>query len=222
MVKNVFFAALRSAALPAVCLLLAAACSRTEPKIAYGTMQLVYYQSAGKPEERFSFFILPEDDDGFEDIAEVHLYHDREGLAWKLTADDWVSYEANGKTWAGSHNIAMLDGEPLPRGRFRAVLVDKGGEQSERIFAFDAPEDPRYPFPFLTIENGRYLVESGYPEHSFICYNNQGEYVSTMALSILDGPLQELQLPSEVKAVALWAEDPEYMVSALTNIVSLP
>ncbi|MDR0760533.1 MAG: hypothetical protein LBF74_10570 [Treponema sp.] len=204
------------------CAALLAACSRTEPKIAYGTMSMVYYQSEGKPEERFSFFILPEDDDGFEDIAEVRLYHDREGLSWKLTTEDWVSYEVSGKTWVGSHNIAMLDDESLPRGQFRAVLVDKGGEQSERLFAFDAPEDPRYPFPFLTLENGRYLVESGYPEHSFICYNKQGEYVNTLPLQILDGELADLKLPQDVKALALWAEDPEYMVSALTNIVPLP
>ncbi|MDR2070213.1 MAG: hypothetical protein LBP81_02180 [Treponema sp.] len=215
MIKKGLLALLCSAAL-------LAACSRTEPKIAYGTLQMVYYQSKGKPEERFSFFILPEDDDGFEDIAEIHLYHDREGLAWKLTTEDWIFYEVSGKTWIGSHNIAMLDDEPLPRGQFRAVLVDKGGEQSERIFAFDAPEEPRYPFPFLTIENGRYLVESGYPEHSFIYYNSQGEYVNTVPLQILDGTLAELKLPSNVKALALWAEDPEYMVSALTNIISLP
>jgi hypothetical protein len=185
-------------------------------------MRMVYYQSEGKPEERFSFFVMPEDDDGFEDIAELRLYHDREGLSWKLTAEDWVSFEVNGKTWVGSHNIAMPDDEPLPRGQFRAVLADKGGEQSVRVFAFDAPEDPRYPFPFLTIEDGRYLVESGYPEHSFICYNAQGEYVNTLPLQILDGALTDLKLSSNVKALALLAEDPEYMVSALTNVVSLP
>jgi hypothetical protein len=215
MVKRGLFAVLCSAAL-------LAACSRTEPKIAFGTMRMVYYQNESKPDERFSFFVLPEDDDGFDDIAEVRLYHDLEGLSWKLTAEDWVSYEINGKTWVGSRSIAMLDGEPLPRGQFRAVVIDKGGEQSGRVFAFDAPEEPRYPFPFLTVENGRYLVESGYPEHSFIYYNAQGEYVNTITLQVLDGALADLKLPSGVKALALWAEDPEYMVSALTNIVSLP
>jgi hypothetical protein len=215
MVKKGLLAVLCSAAL-------LAACSRTEPKIAYGTMRMVYYQNEGKPEERFSFFIMPEDDDGFEDIAEVRLYHDLEGLSWKLTAEDWVSYEINGKTWVGSRSIAMMDDEPLPRGQFRAVVVDKGGEQSGRVFAFDAPEEPRYPFPFFTVENGRYLVESGYPEHSFIYYNAQGEYVNTVSLQVLDGALADLKLPSGVKALALWAEDPEYMVSALTDIVSLP
>jgi hypothetical protein len=183
---------------------------------------MVYYQNESKPQERFSFFVMPDDDDGFEDIAELRLYHDREGLSWKLTAEDWIAYEVNAKTWIGSYSLAMVDDEPLPRGQFRAVIVDKGGEQSERVFAFDAPDEPRYPFPFLTIENGRYLVESGYPEHSFICYDAQGEYVNTMPLQILDGIITELGLPSNVKGVALWAEDDEYLVSALTNIVSLP
>jgi major membrane immunogen (membrane-anchored lipoprotein) len=201
---------------------LLAACSRTEPKISYGTMRMVYYQTEERPEERFSFFVLPEDDDGIEDIAELYIYHDKEGLSWRLTSDDWVSYEFDGKTWIGTYSIAMMDEEPLPRGQFRAVLVDKGGERSERVFAFDAPEDSRYPFPFLTIENGRYFVESGYPEHSFICYNAQGEYVNTIALTVLDGAIADLKLPSAVRAVALWAEDSEYMVSALTDVASLP
>jgi hypothetical protein len=201
---------------------LLAACSRTEPKITYGTMRMVYYQNESKPQERFSFFVMPDDDDGFEDIAELRLYHDREGLSWKLTVEDWISYEVNAKTWIGTYSLAMPDDEPLPRGQFRAVIVDKGGEQSERVFAFDAPEEPRYPFPFLTIENGRYFVESGYPEHSFICYDAQGEYVNTMPLQILDGAIKDLGLPSNVKGVALLAEDNEYLVSAFMNIVPLP
>jgi hypothetical protein len=207
----------------AICgaIVLLAACSRTEPEITYGTMRMVYYQSGGRLEERFSFFIMPEDDDGFEDVAELHLYHDREGLAWKLTAEDWVSHEVNGNTWIGSYNIAMMDDDPLPRGQFRAVLVDKGGEQSEKVFAFDAPAEPRYPFPNLAIGNGRYSVESGYPDHSFICYNAEGEYVSTVPLPVLEGALAELRLPSAIRAVALWAEDGEYLVSALTNVVPL-
>jgi hypothetical protein len=214
MLKKGLFAVLGAA-------VLLAACSRTEPKIVYGTMRMVYYESEGRPEERFSFFVMPEDEDGFDDVAELHLYHDREGLAWKLAAEDWVLHEVNGKTWIGSYNIAMVDDDPLPRGQFRAVLVDKGGERSERVFAFDAPEESRYPFPFLTIENGRYFVESAYPDHAFICYNAEGGYVSTVPLPILDGTLAELRLPSNVRAVALWAEDGEYLVSALTNVVSL-
>lgn len=205
-----------------LCGLLFLSCSRSEPKIAYGAMRLVYFESNERPAERFSFFVLPEDNDGIEDIAELYLYNDREGLMWQLNADDWVSYELDGRTWIGSHNIAMVDDEFLPRGLFRAVLVDKGGEKSERTFAFDAPEDPRYAFPFLTVTGDRYFVESGYPVHYFICYDLEGNYVTTQALTIFESAFADLALPPNVKGVALWAEDPEYHVSALTDVVAVP
>jgi hypothetical protein len=146
-------------------------CSRAEPNIAFGTLRLVYFQGEQGPEERFSFFIIPEDEDGDEDLADLYLYHDREGLCWHLTSDDWVTIQGEGQTWIGSRNIAMLDDAALPRGQFRAVLVDKGGEQNERLFSFDAPQEARHPFPFLYISDGRYRIESDYPEHFFICYD---------------------------------------------------
>lgn len=197
------------------------ACSRSAPEISYGTIRLVYYQSPEGNSERFSFFILPEDEDGLEDIDELYLYHDREGLSWRLGADDWISFEFEGKTWIGTHSIAMLDNESLPRGQFRAVLIDKGGEQSERNFTFDAPADSRYPFPFLTLKNDRYLIESTYPAHFLICYDAEGTYLSAKAVTVLDGAVAELELPQGTRAVALWAEDPEYLTSALTDVIPL-
>ncbi|MDR3146117.1 MAG: hypothetical protein LBU21_07555 [Treponema sp.] len=202
--------------------LLLLSCSRSEPKIAYGTMRLVYLEGNEKPVERFSFFVLPDDNDGIEDVEELYLYHDREGLMWQLGAEDWVSYEIEERSWIGTHTIAMVDDEPLPRGLFRAVLVDKGGEKSERTFAFDAPPESRYAFPAFTLTGGRYQVESGYPDNYFICYDLEGNYIKTQALRALEGVFADLELPSNVAGVALWAEDPEYQVSALTDVAAAP
>jgi hypothetical protein len=195
-------------------------CSRGEPEILFGFMELVYYPGEQKPEERYTFFILPEDDDGIENLAELQLHHDREGLGWNIGSEDWVSYEdGEGKTWIGSRSIAMPENETLPRGMYRAVLINKGGERAERTFAFDAPEDPRYPFPFLFIEEGKYRIDSHYPLHRLILYDQQGNTVETMVLSSLEGNLRDI--PGKGKSAALWAEDPEYHVSALTEAVSL-
>jgi hypothetical protein len=195
-------------------------CSRGEPEILFGFMELVYYPGEQKPEERYTFFVLPEDDDGIENLAELQLRHDREGLGWNISSGDWVSYEdGEGKTWIGSRSIAMPENETLPRGRYRAVLINKGGERVERGFTFDAPEDPRYPFPFLFIEEGMYRIDSQYPVHRLICYDQQGNIVETIALSGLEGSLESL--PASGRSAALWAEDPEYHVSALTEAVSL-
>jgi hypothetical protein len=194
-------------------------CSRAEPAIAFGTLRLVYFQGPQGPEERFSFFILPEDEDGDEDLADLYLYHDREGLCWHLTSDDWVAFRSEGQTWIGSRNIAMLDDTALPRGQFRAALVDKGGEQSERLFSFDAPQEARHPFPFLHIGEGRYRIESEYPEHYFICYDGSGAFLENVPVPNLEGELMALDLPTETRAVALWDEDNEYFTSALTDVI---
>ncbi|MDR0316794.1 MAG: hypothetical protein LBH97_07845 [Treponema sp.] len=192
-------------------------CTRTEPKISYGFIALTYYQDRVRPQERFSFFILPEDEDGIENLDELYLYHDREQFRWLLTSADWVTYTHDGNTWIGSRSIAMDEGASLPRGQFRAVLVNKGGERSERTFTFDAPEEPRFPFPTLEIGGGNYTVDSAYPENRLVCYNEQGNHISTITLSRLSGTVGELNLPSNARTVALWAEDAGYFTSAFTN-----
>ncbi|GHV27882.1 hypothetical protein AGMMS4952_10330 [Spirochaetia bacterium] len=204
----------------------ALSCSRAAPSIAFGTLRLVYFQgSGGDPrggvEERFSFFIIPEDEDGVEDLADLYLYHDREGLCWHLTSEDWVVFESEGQTWIGSRNIVMIDDGSLPRGQFRAVLIDKGGEQSERLFSFDAPREAPHPFPFLRVSEGRYIIESEYPEHYLICYDNAGAFLKNVSVEMLEGDLAILGLPRETRAIALWSEESDYFTSALTDVVSI-
>jgi hypothetical protein len=196
-------------------------CSRTEPSIEFGFVELAYYQGVRGPEERFSFFIIPGNEDGLEDLSELYLYHDREGLRWKLESGDWVSYEEEERTWIGSRAIAMSGGGSLPRGLFRAVLLNKGGEKSERTFTFDAPVDSPYPFPFFTVSEGSYRIDSKYPKNSLLCYDAQGNTVSVLNLTSLEGPVSALNISGNVRTVSLWAEDPEYRTSAVTDAVPL-
>jgi hypothetical protein len=115
----------------------------------------------------------------------------------------------------------MLNEETLPRGQFRAVLVDKGGEQTERFFTFDAPVEAPHPFPFLYISEGHYRIESEYPEHYFICYDEQGAVLRTLPVETLEGTLSSLELPKGTRAIALWDEESEFFTSALTNVMSI-
>ena len=196
-------------------------CSREEPKILYGFMELVYYPGRARPEERYSFFIIPEDDDGIENLDELYLYHDREGLRWLFTSEDWLSYEEDGKTWIGSRSIAMPEDAPLPRGLYRAVLINKGGESTERSFTFDGPENPIYPFPVLSIGEGTYHIDSQYPVSHFLCYDQQGKIIQTVMITENDGSIRNLRFSNAVRTVALWAEDPEFRISALTEAASV-
>jgi hypothetical protein len=196
-------------------------CSRSEPSIVYGSIELVYYGNREKPEERYSFFILPEDEDGEENLSELYLYHDREGLRWLITSKDWIQHDEAGKIWIGSRAIAMTDDEILPRGQYRAVLVNKGGESTERRFTFDAPETPLHPFPLLSIgEGSSYYIDSQYPVNRFICYDQQGTAVQTVLVTAAEGNLRDLRIQGTVRTITLWAEDPEYRVSAVTEAVA--
>ena len=197
-------------------------CSRSEPRIDYGFIELVYYMGREAiPNERYSFFILPEDDDGVENLSELYLYHDREGLRWHFTSDDWVKYEQDGKTWVGSRNIAMFADAALPRGQYRAVLINKGGYQTESRFTYDGPERSPHPFPSFSVTDGNYSVESQYPINHLVCYDQQGNFVRLVTLGELEGTVSQLRLPNSIRTAALWAEDPEFHISVLTEAAAL-
>jgi len=196
-------------------------CSRAEPRILYGYIEKVYYPGTVRPEERYSFFILTEDDDGMENLSELYLYHDREGLRWLMDSGDWVLYEEDGKTWIGSRNIVNYAGAPLPRGQYRAVLVNKAGEKTERNFTFDAPADSPHPYPLFSVINDTYRIDSRYPVNNLICYDEQGNAVQTITMTEIEGNIGELRLSNSIRSAALWAEDPEYRISALTEVVAV-
>jgi hypothetical protein len=196
-------------------------CSRAEPEILYGFIDLVYYMGRDKTEERFSFFILPEDDDGVDNLSELYLYNDREGLRWLFTSDDWIRYEEDGKIWIGSRNIAMVGDASLPRGQYRAVLVNKGGESKERKFTYDGPENPPYPFPSFSVSDGLYRIDSLYPVNRIMCYDQQGRIAQIIQVRELSGNLRDLRLAGTARTMSLWAEEPEYRISVLTEAISV-
>ena len=194
-------------------------CSQAKPEIRYGSLELVNYENGGNPVERLTFFVLPSDGDGMEDLEELWLYHDWEGLSWQLKSGDWVETTINGQVWIGSRAIAMQDGSPLPRGQYRAVLFDKGGESGERSFTFDAP--PRKTFPSFSISANRYSITSDYPQQNLIVYDDGGNYLVTIRPPQRAGNVSELGLPAQARSIALWAFDPEHSTSAFTDVVPL-
>ena len=195
---------------------LSVSCTKTAPIINYGFIQLVIYQGIDGPQEYFSFFIMPEDEDGIDNLDELYLYHDREQLRWNIKSDEWQRYTQDEKEWIGTRSFTMKEGN-LPRGSFRAVLVSKGGESTERTFTYDG--NVRYPFPEISISGGMYNVNSPWPANRLVCYDNAGNYISTINLSSKSGSVSDLRLPSSAKTAALWAEDADNFCSAFTNVV---
>jgi len=201
-----------------IVLVFAVSCSKTKPEITFGFIQLVLYQGEAGPQEQYSFFIIPEDEDGMENLEELYLYHDREQLRWHIKNDEWISYTQDEKTWIGTRSISVREGR-LPRGVYRAVLVNKGGERGERNFTYDG--EVRYPFPEIKVVDGIYTINSEWPVNRLVCYDRTGSYSNTVELSSLTGSISQLNLPSSVSTVALWAEDTSNFCSAYTNVVSV-
>jgi hypothetical protein len=192
-------------------------CTRSAPTIAFSTMSLNYIEEDTGPIPTLSFFVLASDEDGYEDLAELRLYHDQDGLLWTFTTNNWMRYDEAGNTWLGSRRIAMAGGEGFPSGQYRAVLIDKAGERTERVFGFDVPAIPRYPFPKLNITDESYTITSEYPESYFICYGSDGAYRRHIKTESKTGNLSALRLSPDILSVALWAYDAEHSTSALTK-----
>ena len=204
-----------------VLFILFSSCSRSEPRIHHGFMELVYYSTRDGIEERFTFFVLAEDDDGNENLSELYLFHDREGLRWEINAEDWVSHIEDGSTWIGSRSIAMTGNTTLPRGLYRAVLVNKGGERTERNFTFDSPVRSPYFFPSFAINGDNYRIESQYPVNHFVVYDQQGRTIDTILVRENEGRIQDLRLSGNARNIALWSSDPDYLISAFTDAISI-
>ncbi|MDR1231950.1 MAG: hypothetical protein LBK61_11205 [Spirochaetaceae bacterium] len=194
----------------------AVSCSRAEPVIRFQAMKLVYYQNDTGFDERLTFFVLPDDPDGTDDVDELYLYHDLEGLSWKLTSADWIQRQQDNRLWIGAYGLAPPPGEKLPSGLYRAVIIDKGGEKSERTFGFDVPDTPHYPFPELTIADGEYTIKSDYPELRFIGFGTDGTYLSTVNVSAFSGRVADIGFANNITSFALWADDSERSTAALT------
>jgi len=208
--------------IPALGLLLVFfSCSRAEPRILYVFIEKAYIWGTESPEVQYSFFILCEDDDGIENLSELHLFHDREGLRWLFTPENWVHFEEGGRDWIGSRNLAMYDGATLPRGQFRAVLVNLGGETTERNFAFDIPVISPHPFPSLSIGDGQFRIESQYPVNRLMIFDDLGNIAEVFTPAALEGRIHDWPILHNTLAAALWAEDPVYRTSAVTAAVPL-
>lgn len=198
-----------------------ASCSQAKPRIIGVSLKLVYRQMGAAPVERLSCFVFAEDDDGDADLEELRLVNDRSQLYWTLTSSDWITVVKTGQTWFGSHAISMPEGMKFPRGSYRLVLVDKGGERDERALSFDAPSKSERPFPALAFSSGSYAVSSAYPKNLLIAYGASGAVLRTLELTEKEGKLADLSLGPNVVTVALWAEDEAGSVAAFTDPIPI-
>lgn len=126
------------------CAVLAAAallsgCSGKPPEMTRFTAQLMLTQAPDSEStvERLSVFLVANDPDGFEDLSALYVIHDGAELYWKIESADWIKTTFEAETWIGSNGIGMADGSPMPRGEYRILLQDKGGDDVEDVFSLE-------------------------------------------------------------------------------------
>lgn len=122
-------------------LALLSACSAAPPDLVRIDARLEHVHDLDRDlwYEQIVLFALVRDQDGFGDIEQLYLLHDDEQLYWRLDGESWIDQRLSGEDWIGTAGLVMASGLPLPRGSYRVVVLDAGGQQDERRIWIDAP-----------------------------------------------------------------------------------
>jgi hypothetical protein len=66
-----------------------------------------------------------------------------------------------------------------------------------------------------------FYIDSQYPVNRLICYDQQGKIIQAVQVSVLNGSLRDIRIAGDARTIALWAEEPEYRISILTEAISV-
>lgn len=140
-------------------------CSGSPPEIQGVTWQKLITVTNGKPvSTALSIFVNVFDEDGNNDIESIYIINDNEELFWKLTPDDWSEKNIDSRLWIGSNGLLSLKGSSFPDGRYRVVVIDKGGERQVREI-YLSPCSGGKPVPSLRVSGEKVTVTSDYRDN---------------------------------------------------------
>jgi len=205
----------RFVALPAVLVALAAlGCSAKPPEIVGLRARVeLHALEKGGAVERLSVFVAAGDEDGRDDLDRLHVIHDASERFWSLTRDDWILREEGSDVWLGANDLALEDDGPIPRGRWRVVLLDSGGERAEREFTVSAAPSSGYPVPTAKLSGAILVVASAWPQVSVAFLDGTDALVKLVPCKTGDNDLDALYGSREWReraaAVAVRAFDPQ-------------
>jgi hypothetical protein len=168
-------------------------CTSKPPEFVSMTARViaVAVDADGGREERLSFFSSVADGDGVGDIEYLFLVHDASELSWTLDQDSWVRHEEGTSVWIGSNGLRAPAGI-IPRGRYRAVLVDRAGERVERSVMVSAPGTGEYALPSVNAEGDSVSVRSPYPVNTALFLDPGGNVVGSASVGTGRTPLDTL------------------------------
>ena len=139
--------------------------------------QNIIYQS-------LSLFVQASDPDGFEDIEEIYIINDSEELFWRIDSESWIKTGSGDEILIGSNSICIPDGSPLPKGEYRILLQDIGGDTAEQSFVLESTlsESLRYYIPEISIDKGEISVSGKADSYTLWIYDKNGQYLGSFPL----------------------------------------
>ncbi len=203
------------------------ACSVAPPVfMAQGTRLLVVATDAeGGRDERLSFFTSVADGDGVDDIELLYIVHDGEELCWTLEPATWQRSDEGASVWVGS-NTLDAPGPTIPRGQYRAILIDKAGERGESTFLINAPETSVYDIPSVRLSGTSITVGSPYPSNTAFFLDSGGNVTKTIPVAKGEIPLDSLwpngQWRSGADYIAVYGLDPKSETGFFSWKIRLP
>jgi len=161
--------------------LLATGCGVKAPEIAAVEWRVESRPfEGGEPYESLSVFGDLKDEEGLDNIVELWIVNDDSELSWKLTDADWVKATEGSDTWFGASALAQADFSALPRGSYRLVAIDAGGQRTEREFRVSG-SFPDRKSPTVSLAGGTLAVRSDWPETLALAFDSAGTLISTPA-----------------------------------------
>ena len=170
--------------------------------------------SAGsKLGERLSVFAAVRDEDGYKDLAALHVLHDESEYLWTLLPDSWTRRDQNKEIWIGSSGLATPDAGLLPRGLYRVVLEDLAGGSDQASFTLGAGLEAGLEFPVIRKENDWVVVLSKYARTELLFLDGGGTVLRSVEAPRIRKDMDYLYgspaWKTDVESLLAYAYDPE-------------
>lgn len=157
--------------------------------------------------EQLSVFAAVGDEDGFKDLAALHILHDLREVYWTLNPETWIRNDRGKETWLGGTGLSAPDARALPRGLYRVVLEDLSGDSDEATFSIGAGIEHGAVFPVIRRSGDAVYVTSKYPRTELFFLDSGGT-----VLRAVDAPRQPESL-DRLYASAEWRREASVLVA---------
>ena len=162
-------------------------CSTNTPEIKDSFLQVNIFNDREKKlvYHKLSAFIIPYDGDGFEDLSVIYIINDSEELFWAVSSEDWIKGNKDGDDWIGTNSLTMPELKDFPKGEYRIVLEDLGGESVERtaFLTYRDTDKSSVTFPYISTDENNLYIQGINKGASLWIYDNDN-YMDSLFINI--------------------------------------